>query len=374
MNAIATAVKQWISPNLMREDMRLMRRYLRDRNPVLRAIETGLFWAAAFASLIPFWVYIVDTWQSVALMAGILGLIFLAQLVHTVRILTLASYSGSRELESGTWDSLVLTGLTAQQIVISKWLVVVRMTLDGTIALSLMRVGAVVGLAIFMHHVVYESCNRYLATPLCYYSVTRATYFFTGTYRNFPEVMNDVSVRSLTGIIMLCIVYGVSSAILNAAICMFSTLWTGKRTAGLIGAIGTLAIVILINAVIWVSISSATVQSEAWVNQQATAYSRSNSWSYPVVISALPFEKLVRDFAWAYKSIVLVFTPLVDGGITTVTNAFREVPQPRSQVIQSLITMGAGIAVLIGLTRVCLNAAIHAAERHAALGVRDEEK
>lgn len=74
------------------------------------------------------------------------GVTFYLHFQVQVTTLGMAADSIAREKRSGTWESLLLTGLDARQLVWGKWIAIVRLMWRDYLRLGLLRVGATVGI------------------------------------------------------------------------------------------------------------------------------------------------------------------------------------------------------------------------------------
>jgi hypothetical protein len=143
-------------------------RYLRHKDSYgrLRKIATILTIALLLCiAYIPFGIY-VGFGQS-TLLKIITGTVVLAHAWIGWRAVTLASQAIAREKQSQTWESLILTGISARQIIVSKWWSCVRCLSLEYIFVGLLKIGLAYGLAQYFYLADVYGCSWFFGTSMC---------------------------------------------------------------------------------------------------------------------------------------------------------------------------------------------------------------
>lgn len=140
-------------------------------------------------AILPLWLYIDDT-QTVILL-GMIVIIYGTHFLIGLRTLLLAVNAINREQHTSAWDSLILTGVDARQIVWGKWWGVVRYVWKDHVLFALLRVGLAFGIAQYLNFIWlaldYGSYNGTLSCPyhipFCYSS---------GTGHTNPQILTTI--------------------------------------------------------------------------------------------------------------------------------------------------------------------------------------
>ena len=101
-----------------------------------------------------------------------IGTVWFAQAVVAIRCIAAGANVISREHMSQTWDTLVLTGISARKILMGKWLAVLRQVVPWMVSLATLRLFM---LPIFM----MGSANRY-AWYIIFHTGTSRARFYNG--------------------------------------------------------------------------------------------------------------------------------------------------------------------------------------------------
>ncbi|MBL8154313.1 MAG: hypothetical protein JNM70_09030 [Anaerolineae bacterium] len=108
-------------------------------------MAVGLFTAALLAAILQ--IELTDRFRQPDIRLMVIPFVIFTLLVHfglMLSTLSLAANSIAREKQAQTWDMLVLTSMDARQIVRGKWAAVIRRQLPAYLALSALRIGAMV--------------------------------------------------------------------------------------------------------------------------------------------------------------------------------------------------------------------------------------
>lgn len=162
-----------------------LRRRSQKRSKILRILDVLLVLGCIWVATIPLRIYVVhETRQWLFLMMFvIMGLHFAVGL----RTLVLATNS-LRENTPGKWDSYVLTGLSAPQIVLGKWWAVVRYTLWSHVFVAFMRLSLALAYAQYMHKEFSTYTCPLGGKAFCYYSWTGIDNF-PADYPNYNKIL-----------------------------------------------------------------------------------------------------------------------------------------------------------------------------------------
>jgi hypothetical protein len=123
---------------------------------------------------IPAFIYIDD--QSVFLLGFMLLILIPAQLILVFRTLMLATEKTILQRQTGMWESLVLTGMSARQIIKGKCDAVVQSMWAEWMLLGAARLGGAYGLALYLHIGDYLNCVYHLPNGFCFQSWPDRTY------------------------------------------------------------------------------------------------------------------------------------------------------------------------------------------------------
>lgn len=139
-----------------------------DRRHAGRWLKLGAYTFVTLVAAIPFVVYITE--QAAFLLVFMAAIIIPAQIMVIVRTLMLAVERVVSERTTGTWDTLVMTGISARQIVGGKWWAVTRAMLPEWMFIAVARFGLAYGLAQYLHTMNWSYCLQQFPNVFCYQS------------------------------------------------------------------------------------------------------------------------------------------------------------------------------------------------------------
>ncbi|MEP7289463.1 MAG: hypothetical protein ABI947_27250 [Chloroflexota bacterium] len=343
MDAFLSFRKSYIDSPIARAELLYLRRIDKGRNRWLRWVNRLPIVVAVFANLVPVWLPLLPSIRTDICAVLMIVATYTVQLNVALRTLTLASHTIARETQSDSWDSLVLTGLDARQIVLSKWWTVLRCVWKDHLAAALLKIGLVYGLLQYFTFVTPVSCYSHLGGVLC----DRQNYGYTQIYPYYSPAI------ALITVILILVVFGLAEAGLLAALGICTCMYAKKqRIIGLAWAVVTRGILALAVIAFWVVLAM-QLQSMAVrlrYNANATA-----------VWQLKPFERM-----HIIESAQVTLFPLADGGTTIVTNLVRW-NSDVNHVVERFINIGVVLGLYGLLTRICLRMAQRFAEHHRAL-------
>ncbi len=194
-------------------ELRLLQKHTQKRWNHMRLL---LFALALVVAVTPLWLYMdMNQTPTLVVMAVV---IYLAHIVVGMRTMLLAINAVAREQRAGTWDTLILTGIDARQIVWGKWWAVVRCVWKDHALMALPRVGLAFGLAQYLNFSVMDT--RIWGTVFTYYSC--------GGYVACSAI-NPQGVTTATGALVIML-FGIVEAGLVAAVGLLIALLATQAT------------------------------------------------------------------------------------------------------------------------------------------------
>jgi hypothetical protein len=239
MASIFTFPKSYFSPPIVQSELTYLRQIGKISNPWVQRLSRVFRGLACFAATIPLWLYMDDQIRTYVLIFFMGLTIYLVHLQAATRTLILASQAIARETESGNWDNLVMTGLNARQIIMSKWWAVLRCVWKDHLFASILRCGLVIGLGQYFNAVYIGACYRHLGGGLCY--MTDVYYY---PYSNF-----SFSSMSMFLPIIIIIAFGIMEAGFLAAIGLYTAMFTKNRVIAMAWAV-TLRGLMIVSAIL----------------------------------------------------------------------------------------------------------------------------
>ena len=303
----------------------------RQENVRWRLTYLWLFVVALIAAITPLWLY-MDLFQSAALLIMAV-IIYLAHIIVGLRTLLLASDSISRERRSGAWDTLILTGIDARQIVWGKWWVVVRYVWKDHALMALPSVGLAFGLAQYLYVMpidVWYVTSNYLRCPLI------VPFCYASCY-GLPTLNPELWTAFIA--IEVVVLYGIFEAGLLSALGLFNALMVQKLSficAAIGASVRTVIIVLAILMLILIGNIgleglivlhcrlSATMDCFWNENEHTITFSRSSP-EHPHEFSfANGTLRRIRD------TLQVAVSPLIEGGTLMAANIMRPplIPTP----------------------------------------------
>ena len=138
-----------------------------DRRHAGRWLTLAAYTFVMLVAAIPFVIYITE--QSVFLLVFMVAIIVPAQIMVIVRTLTLAVERIVSERTTGTWDAIVMTGITASQVVDGKRWAITRTMLPEWMFMAVARFGLGYGLAQYLHNMSRFYCTQQFPDAFCYF-------------------------------------------------------------------------------------------------------------------------------------------------------------------------------------------------------------
>lgn len=193
-------------------------------------------------ALIPVFYYIDESRLSwLGWMALIL---FVPRPILMLRAVVSAVASVKAEMDTHRWDLLILTGISAQKIIKSKWIGVIRQTAFDHMVFSLLHIGLALGISEYLNVMIYAGYQRAWPTIL-------NSYIYEGWW-----LPNDTQVYpSLTVLVIGCIItslFGLVECGFVAAIGLAMTfVWKQRPFAAYIASSAYYFGVLLLIAITW---------------------------------------------------------------------------------------------------------------------------
>lgn len=132
------------------------------------------YFGILLVAAIPLFIYIDETLFPVLVL--MLIIIFLAQLILTLNTLAQAIEQTLHQRQNGMWDVLILTGMSARQMMTGKSNAIVRALWAEWVILALARFGAAYGLSQYFMAGGYFSCLSKFPDAFCYMDWTLRRY------------------------------------------------------------------------------------------------------------------------------------------------------------------------------------------------------
>jgi hypothetical protein len=334
---------------ILRNEIAYLRSHTHNRNPWLRRAGYTLIAFATIMASLPLWIYITDDFPTYLLLPPMVVAIYGVQLMVSARTLILAAHIASRERQTGTWDSLVLTGIDARQILLSKWWAVMLHVWPGHVLAALLRGGLAYGLTQFFDAVNLQGCSIHFGNTLCYYSYP---YYQGRLYPGYP------SAKLLVIGIVILIGFALIEAGFLVVLGLFNSVMAGQhRNAALSLATGFRITLILIAVASWQAIRDHGSQlsynfiapitgSFAWDNRFSTS-----AWSGTLEV---------------IHTVQLAIFTLADNATVLITDLMRPYA-PSIHILRRLTAATCGIGLYAALILLILRLAQHIMIRRGAL-------
>jgi hypothetical protein len=242
-----TFPKNLLSSPIVQSELTYLRQLGKVRSGWLQHLNNALKLLACVVATLPLWLYMDDQIRTYVLIFFMGLTIYLVHLQAVTRTLTLASQAIARETESGNWDSLVMTGLDARQIIMSKWWAVMRCVWKDHLFAAILKFGLVLALGQYFNVVYLGACYRHLGGGLCYVS---DGYYYP--YSSFPIF----ATLSMLCPVAILIAFGLLEGALLAAIGIYTSMFSKYRVVGMAWAVAIRGLLIAIAIVSFFLIAS----------------------------------------------------------------------------------------------------------------------
>lgn len=326
-----TLLKRIFNGPILRNDIAYLRAHTRNHNPWLRRAGYVLVAFASIMASLPLWIYITDDFPTYLLLPPMVVAIYGVQLVVSAHTLILATHIANRERQTGTWDSLVLTGIDARQILLSKWLAVMLQVWPGHVLAALLRSGLAYGLVQLFDVINFGGCAKYFSAPLCYFS--------------YPWGRMDGALPSLPLILLsfvVLVIFGLLEAGLLVALGSFGA-WSTQEHRNAAVAIGaTIRVVLmLVVAYSWQLINYyGSPISNRIIEPYIIPYASNQVWGVPYRFSSSLYSATV-ELTYAAQ---LTLSTVADNGTVIITDLMRP-NAPPIHVLRRLAAISYGLGL-----------------------------
>ncbi|MDX1993732.1 MAG: hypothetical protein SF029_15190 [bacterium] len=320
-----------------------------------------------FIAYLPVAVYITDV--TVGLLGVMAAVIIPIHLLVMLRTLALAIHVARRESSGHAWDTLVLTGVSARQIVVGKWWAVTRAMLPEYLLTALLTMGLAYGLAQYLHADNFLCIIVYFPDGLCYTSY-RMSYGGFPPWEFLPYIPALWKFASAFGFLLMM---NLLSAALMTAIGQAAARLTSRQPKSVpysisIGIFVSLLIIVLTAS--WMTDKVIRETDKAWCVNWA--------FSCPTIRREFtPSEAEIRivaaDKLWVIEILQFGLLTFIGNGALLAANTLRP-PfwEGLRLLLRNLISFGIGVSLHLILIYGALRLAQIAAVRHNALSPKHE--
>jgi hypothetical protein len=349
------STKRFTNNPIARAELAHLRR--QHDNRWLQLIDRILLIPALGLAPIPFLTYINSTNLNLYLVMLIAIVSFCIWI--EVRMVIVAVNSVWRQRRADTWESLILTGIDARQIVLGKWWAVVRQTWRSYVHLAALKLALACGIMQYLN--IYP---RWIDIEID--NINRAFYYMS--YQNYAATVPLAWNPGITAFIIGALVatfFSLAEDILTVAVGMLVSLVVRRmNTIGMI-----------VSAILRVVLGVVGIVLVFWIRDlEIRAWRERHNWQVYWGCDGEYFRKQTDYYNWCveervarriFETLQVSASSLADNGLLLAANILRPIGSPLF-VLRNVASAILGLGIYAILTWMCLRFAQFLAVRQGA--------